>query len=164
MISGEICGQHIPRSGIQETRAVGKQLSSFLVEEHLKPVGICWLWWVSCGGWWWLVVVHIHGIDIFRELDWINCSYFTAVVGKTGSSSNEQTHFNWSRGEASSTMGQPWNNMGRDSKETRTLLTFECEEFFCPSSGWEGALRSYGYSYSLLNEERFGATKSFPTT
>ena len=25
-------------------------------------------------------------------------------------------------------------------------------------------LRSYGYSYSLLNGERFGATKSFPTT
>ena len=25
-------------------------------------------------------------------------------------------------------------------------------------------LRSYGYSYSLVNEEHFGATKSFPST
>ena len=28
----------------------------------------------------------------------------------------------------------------------------------------EGAIRSYGYSYHLWNEERFGASKSFPTT
>ena len=32
------------------------------------------------------------------------------------------------------------------------------------SSAQEGAVRSYGSSYSLLHEKRFGATKSFPTT
>ena len=34
------------------------------------------------------------------------------------------------------------------------------------SSGWEEAIKDadLGYSYSILNEEHFGATKSFPTT